>query len=41
MLIEKQMRKLVNMVCWKENVTENLEESPEAKDNTGGSPQRI
>lgn len=41
MLIEKQKRKRVNMVCWKENITENLEESPEAKGNTGGPQQRL
>lgn len=42
MLIKKQKRKQVDKVNWKENITENLEVSPEnAKDSPGGPPQRL
>lgn len=41
MLIEKQKRKQVNKVCWKENITENLKESPETKDHRWTSTETL
>lgn len=42
MLIKKQKRKQVDKVYWKENITENLEVSPEnANDSTDGPPRRL